>query len=186
MKTAKELLIKYAGDLFCMVHSTTCLNIVSAMEEYASQFKSPTKGMSVEEAKGKNRYSVSLVYQKQGVGIQENAIRVLVTDAENEEQALGLGINEFEKEMVNFLLSMKVVIPIHRPSQLSNEEKEKETDAVEFAEWLQNKGYKKTGSWHFKNGKTQYDKDGDVEYIETFTIQQLYAQFKSHSVTKKD
>lgn len=33
-KTAEETLKEYAGELFCMVHSTTCEKIVKAMESY--------------------------------------------------------------------------------------------------------------------------------------------------------
>ena len=37
MKTAKDFLVERAGELFCMVHSTTCAKIVGAMEAYANQ-----------------------------------------------------------------------------------------------------------------------------------------------------
>ena len=42
MKTAKEIILEKAGELFCMVHSTTCGKIVEGMEKYAEQFKERT------------------------------------------------------------------------------------------------------------------------------------------------
>lgn len=61
------------------------------------------------------RYSVSLVYEKEiinGFSTQiDTAIRVLITEAENENEALGKAIKNFEKEMKDYGMKMKVVLP---------------------------------------------------------------------------
>jgi len=53
-------------------------------------------------------FSVSLVYSN----YKESALRVLITQAENENEALGYVINYFSEEMEDFCLKMKVVINI--------------------------------------------------------------------------
>jgi hypothetical protein len=53
------------------------------------------------------RYSVSLVF----VNAQESLLRCLITDAENEHEALGKALDYYKEETKGFNLSMKVVLP---------------------------------------------------------------------------
>ena len=59
------------------------------------------------------RFSISLVYLKNIPNGQEIALRVLITNAYNEEEALGKGILNFDKEMKEFNLSNKVVVRLN-------------------------------------------------------------------------
>ena len=59
------------------------------------------------------RFSVSLVYIKNIVNGNETALRVLITKASSEEEALGKAIINFNDEMANFNLSCKVVIRLN-------------------------------------------------------------------------
>jgi len=63
--------------------------------------------------KEQNRYSVSLVYIKNALNGNEIALRVLITNSENGNEALGKTINEFSEEMKNYNLSLKVIIKIN-------------------------------------------------------------------------
>ena len=55
------------------------------------------------------RFSVSLVYQN----AKETMLRVLITDADNEYEALGKSINYFDKEVKDMVLLMKTIIHIN-------------------------------------------------------------------------
>ena len=55
-----------------------------------------------------SRYSCSLVYRNQNA----NLLRVLITNAYSEEEALGKAIKYFETEAKGYDLSMKCVIQI--------------------------------------------------------------------------
>ena len=59
------------------------------------------------------RFSISLVYLKNIPNGQEIALRVLITNAYSEEEALGKGILNFNKEMEQFNLSNKVVVRLN-------------------------------------------------------------------------
>jgi len=59
------------------------------------------------------RFSISLVYLKNIQNGQEIALRVLITNAYSEEEALGKGILNFDKEMKQFNLSNKVVVRLN-------------------------------------------------------------------------
>ncbi len=59
------------------------------------------------------RFSVSLVYIKSIPTGVETALRVLITNAVSEEEALGKAIMNFNDEMKNFNLSNKVVIQLN-------------------------------------------------------------------------
>ncbi len=59
------------------------------------------------------RFSVSLVYIKNILNGNESALRVLITKASSEEEALGKAIINFNDEMANFNLSCKVVIRLN-------------------------------------------------------------------------
>ncbi|KXX72759.1 hypothetical protein [Flammeovirga sp. SJP92] len=52
-------------------------------------------------------YSVSLVYRNR----EKQCLRCLVTAASNEDEALGIAIRHFDKEMKDLDLHMKVIIP---------------------------------------------------------------------------
>lgn len=56
------------------------------------------------------RYSISLVYVKNIPNGQEIALRSFITDANNEEEALGKALIYFTDEMKNYNLSNKVVL----------------------------------------------------------------------------
>ena len=55
-------------------------------------------------------YSVSLVYVKNIPNGQEIALRSFITDANSQEEALGLALIYFTNEMKNYNLSNKVVL----------------------------------------------------------------------------
>jgi hypothetical protein len=59
------------------------------------------------------RFSVSLVYTKNIPNGIEIALRVLITKANSSQEALGKGIECFEKEMKGFNISNKVVFDIN-------------------------------------------------------------------------
>ena len=59
------------------------------------------------------RFSISLVYLKNIPNGQEIALRVLITNAYSEEEALGKGILNYDKEMKEFNLSNKVVVQLN-------------------------------------------------------------------------
>lgn len=62
----------------------------------------------------KDKYSVSLVYVKQDCMKMNYALRVLITDASNENEALGDAINHFSEELKGWLLQLKTVIKIEK------------------------------------------------------------------------
>lgn len=85
--------------------------MMQAMEEYEQErvkFISLNNPVSC-------RYSVSLVYEKEIINDFstqiDTAIMVLITEAENENEALGKAIKNFEKEMKGYGMKMKVVLP---------------------------------------------------------------------------
>jgi hypothetical protein len=59
-----------------------------------------------------DRYSVSLVYIKNIPNGMETALRVLITTASSEEEALGKGIVNFDVEMTGYNLCNKVIIKL--------------------------------------------------------------------------
>ena len=59
------------------------------------------------------RFSISLVYLKNIPNGQEIALRVLITNAYSEEEALGKGLLNFDEEMKGFNLSNKVVVRLN-------------------------------------------------------------------------
>jgi len=59
------------------------------------------------------RFSVSLVYTKNIPNGIETGLRVLITKANSSQEALGKGIECFEKEMKGFNISNKVVLEIN-------------------------------------------------------------------------
>jgi hypothetical protein len=59
------------------------------------------------------RFSISLVYLKNIPNGQEIALRVLITNAYSEQEALGKGILNFDEEMKEFNLSNKVVVRLN-------------------------------------------------------------------------
>lgn len=59
------------------------------------------------------RFSVSLVYTKNIPNGTETGLRVLITKAKSSQEALGKGIEYFEKEMKGFNISNKVVLEIN-------------------------------------------------------------------------
>jgi hypothetical protein len=68
---------------------------------------------------GKDRYSVSIVYQKPvEYNRIESALRVFITDAVSEDEALGIGINHFSDEMENYSILLKAVIKIQFPTKI--------------------------------------------------------------------
>lgn len=55
------------------------------------------------------RYSVSLVYEN----TQEKLLRVLITEAVSNEEALGKAIFYFQEETKGYFLTMKAIIEIN-------------------------------------------------------------------------
>lgn len=60
----------------------------------------------------KDKYSISLVYQRQNPTSRESALRVIILDSNNENEALGEAINHFSDEFENWSLLLKTVIKI--------------------------------------------------------------------------
>jgi hypothetical protein len=60
-----------------------------------------------------NRYSVSLVYYKNVINGNEILLRVLITSAFSESEALGKAIFYFENETKTFNLNMKSIIKLN-------------------------------------------------------------------------
>lgn len=55
------------------------------------------------------RFSVSLVYQN----AKETMLRVIITNAENEDEALGKALNHFDGEVKDMGLMMKTIIKLN-------------------------------------------------------------------------
>ena len=67
------------------------------------------------------RYSVSLVYTKPENDVPHQTtittlLRVLITNAVSEEEALGKAIKEFDQETKEMSLLLKVVLPVKEPT----------------------------------------------------------------------
>lgn len=74
--------------------------------------------LKVEDIKAKNnevldlvipRFSISLVYQN----AVNNMLRVLITDANNEQEAMGIALEHFEDEAKGYSLILKTVIKLN-------------------------------------------------------------------------
>lgn len=59
------------------------------------------------------RYSVSLVFTKEGSGSTTVGLRVLITSAHSKNEALGNAIKKFEDDTKDFTLKMHIIIDVN-------------------------------------------------------------------------
>lgn len=83
----------------------------SGVHRVFSRTAKPEKEIVVDKNIQK-KYSTSLVYVKNIPNGNEITLRVFITNASSQEEALGKSIMHFNKEMENYNISCKVVIEI--------------------------------------------------------------------------